>query len=565
MTVIATAGHVDHGKTSLIRALTGINTDRLEEEQRRGLTIDLGFAHVGDVSYIDVPGHVRFLRNMLAGVGSVDGCLFVVDAREGWMPQSEEHFEILRLLDVPRGVVAITKSDLVDDATLAEIETIIRYRIEGTFLADAPIVRTSIHDKESIELLRNALGSIRPRNLTANARPRLWVDRVFAPQGVGTVVTGTLLGAQLPKGTEVTIIPGDLRARIRGMQSKGVEVDVGEPGSRLAINLSGVAHTAIERGHQIVLHDQWWPADTFDAELRVLASLRQPLSRKGNFLLYVGTEELPATIRLIGNDDISPGGSGNVRIFVSRPVALAPGDRFILRETGRDETVAGGIVVEVDPRTRISRAEPTADVDAQIDRYGQVGAHEMFRRTGQTIEPTIDDVIFSSALLTSAHAQLRDMVRDAGRNGVDLAGLDDTLRQAARIMRPEHAVVENGRLYEPDLAPSLRNAGPIVEAFEANIFAPPDPASYPRDELRRLVQAGHLINLDGVFFATRAIDAAHEVVRGLFAQHPDGFTASAFREAIGSTRKFAIPLAEALDARGITRRRGDVRIPGPRL
>lgn len=565
MTIIATAGHVDHGKTSLVAALTGIDTDRLEEEKRRGLTIDLGFAHTPEVSFVDVPGHVRFLRNMLAGVGAIDACLLVVDAREGWMPQTEEHFEILRLLGVPCGVIALTKCDLVDESEADDLETIVRHRCEGSFLESAPIVRTSVHDPASIELLWSRLRDVAPRHSANGLRPRLWVDRVFAAAGVGTVVTGTLLDAPLHRGDDVVILPSGNRARVRGLQSRGDDVDTGLPGSRLAINLSGISHNDVERGHQIVLPEQWWITDTFDAELRVLPGLRHPLTRKGNFLLYVGTVELSATIRLIRSDEIAPGTSGTARVFLPRGIALAPEDRFVIRETGRDETVAGGVVLQIDPTTRLSKAEPSSDPQRQIDQLGVVGTKEFFLRTGQALEPTVDDVLFSAAQLTASRDELLSMILASGENGIEVSTLNDTLAHVANSLRPDVAIVENGRIYAPDRVPSRREHSPIVDAFAAAPFTPPDPSGFDRNDLRRLVQSGHLVSIDGIFFASSALDAAHDVVRGLFARHPDGYTASAFRDALGTTRKFAIPLAEALDARGVTRRRGDVRIPGPRL
>jgi selenocysteine-specific elongation factor len=565
MTVIATAGHVDHGKTSLVRALTGVDTDRLAEEKRRGLTIDLGFAHADDLSFVDVPGHVRFLRNMLAGVGGIDACLFVVDAREGWMPQTEEHFEILRLLGVPTGVVAITKCDLVDPTQVDEVEALIRYRCAGSFLDGAPVVRTSITDADSVDLLRRFLEAIPARSTMPTTRPRLWIDRVFAAPGAGTIVTGTLIDAPLGRGDEVEVTPGSMRARVRGLQTAGREVEVAPPGTRVAVNLAGVAHGDIERGHQIIKPDEWWLADTFDSTLHVLPGLRHALSRRGNFLLYVGTEELPATIRLIATEELQPGTSGHARVFLPRALALAPHDRFVLRETGRDETVAGGEIMEVDPTSRLSKAQPTTDVDALITRRGIVGTREVFLRTGQVHEPTVDDVIFSAAMLSAAHAELIDMVRTSGERGVDIAALGDALRQAVKMLRPGIAVVESGRLYAPDRAPSRLAHSPVLEAFEKQLVSPPDASGFDRDELRRLVQSGRLVAVGGIHFASSALDHAHDVVRRLLATKPDGFSASEFRDALGTSRKFAIPLAEALDARGITRRRGDVRIAGPRL
>ena len=574
MTVVATAGHVDHGKTSLVQALSGVNTDRLEEEQRRGLTIDLGFAHTSltsssgepvDVSFVDVPGHIKFLRNMLAGVGGIDACLFVVDVREGWMPQSEEHFEILRLLDIPRGIVVLTKIDLVESAEADAVEALIRARVEGTFLAGAPVVHTSVHDRTSIDLLARHLADLPARDRPPTRRPRMWIDRSFAPTGVGAVVTGTLLDAPIHRGAEVQILPSGLRARIRGLQSRGDSVNTGTPGMRLAVNLSGVSHNDLHRGDLLVLPDQWHLTTVLDVRLHVLPHLTHDVSRRGNYLFYLGSDEVSGTLRVMGSGSLPPGTSGTARLFLDRPVALAPYDRFIVRETGRDETVAGGTVLDVDPVVPMKRADPSADLDKFIDDRGMVSTDHLFVRTGQVVQPTVDDVIFSSAMLTAAKSRFLDLLANAGAEGVDPGALPDHLRQVAHTLRPTEAVTESGRMYPPDHAPSQRTADPIVDTFVAAGFVPPDPSGFDRNELRRLVQRGLLVNLDGVFFASATLDAAHDVARRLLSASPEGFSASQFREALGTTRKYAIPLAEALDARGITRRRGDLRIAGPRL
>lgn len=574
MTVVATAGHVDHGKTSLVHALTGVNTDRLEEEQRRGLTIDLGFAHAVltssnsraiDVSFVDVPGHVKFLRNMLAGVGGIDACLFVIDAREGWMPQSEEHFQILRLLGIGAGLIALTKSDLVDASHLDAVESLVRSRVHGTFLEEAPIVRTSIHDRASVDALARLIADIVPRDRSATVRPRMWIDRSFAPTGVGAVVTGTLLDAPLYRGAEVVILPSGLTARVRGLQSRGHDVEIGLPGTRLAVNLSGVSHHDIGRGDQLVLPRQWHVTETVDVEVHVLPGLTHELTRRGNFLFYFGSDEISGTLRLIGSGAVQPGDTGKARLYLNRSIALAPHDRFVVRETGRDETVAGGVVLDVDPILPIRRADPSADISRLIDERGVINANDLFLRTGHSATPTVDDVIFSSAMLTASRAEVLDLVVQAGQNGIDTGALPDHLRQAAHTLRPSDALSENGRLYAPGCAPSQQDASPIIAAFTDAGFTPPDPNTFDRNELRRLVQRGALVNIDGIYFAAVTLEAAHTVARSLLADNSGGFSASQFREALGTTRKYAIPLAEALDARGITRRRGDVRIPGPRL
>jgi selenocysteine-specific elongation factor len=575
MTLIATAGHVDHGKTSLVEALTGTNTDRLEEEKRRGLTIDLGFAHstgsAGEVlSFIDVPGHIRFLRNMLAGVGGIDMCLLVVDAREGWMPQTQEHFDILRLLGVQHGVVALTKCDLLSEAEREDARLLVEMQLEDTFLSDATIVETSIHDESSIELLRQKILSIVHAPRQIKSRPRIWIDRVFSLTGVGTVVTGTLLDASLTVGADITILPAGHKGRIRQLHSHNQEVETSEPGSRVAVNVHGISHNDINRGDLLVLPEQWMLSNTLDVELHALPYLAHSITRRGHFLMYIGSDEVEVSLRLIQAESIAPGTSAKARLYLQHPIAVAPQDKFILRETGRDETVAGGIVLDIDPVLRLTKADPQYDVQHLLDERGMMNTNELFLRTGVQAIPTVDDVIFSSAMLTAAKAEVFHMLNSqrslaSELQGIDLVGLPDHLAQAARTFRPEEAVIENGRLYLPELAPSQKQTHPLVQEFIDALFTPPDPNAFDRALLRRLVQEGHLLNLDGVFFASRTLDRAHAVVKDLLTQHPDGITTSAFREAANTTRKYAVPLLEALDARGITRRRGDLRIAGPRL
>ena len=410
MTLIATAGHVDHGKTSLVEALTGTNTDRLEEEKRRGLTIDLGFAHstgsAGEVlSFIDVPGHIRFLRNMLAGVGSIDMCLLVVDAREGWMPQTQEHFDILRLLGVQQGVVALTKSDLLTPTELEEARLLVEMQLENTFLSDAKIIETSIHNAASIELLRQSITSVSHTPRPTKSRPRIWIDRVFSLPGVGTVVTGTLLDAPLAVGTDITILPAGHKGRIRQLHSHNQEVETCEPGSRVAVNVHGISHNDINRGDLLVLPQQWMLSNTLDVELHALPYLAHSITRRGHFLMYIGSNEVEVTLRLIQSESIAPGDTAKARLYLQQPIAVAPQDKFILRETGRDETIAGGVVLDIDPVLRLTKADPQYDIQHLLDERGMMNTNDLFLRTGVQATPTVDDVIFSSAMLTSAKAE----------------------------------------------------------------------------------------------------------------------------------------------------------------
>jgi selenocysteine-specific elongation factor len=396
MRVIATAGHVDHGKSSLVLALTGTDPDRFEEEKRRGLTIDLGFAHTelpsGEgVSFVDVPGHVRFLRNMLAGVGGVDACLFVVAATEGWKPQSEEHLRILELLGLRHGVIALTKRDLVDDEWL-EIATLeVSDHVSGTFLDSAPIIAVDSLSGTGLDELRAALDVLIDETpaSTDRQRPRLWIDRVFAAKGSGTVVTGTLTGGRLHHDQTVAVEPGGHTARIRSIQTLGSSVDQIDAGNRVALNLNGVGHDEIGRGHAVVTPDRWRPTDRFDASLDVLASLGHDVSRRGAFVAYVGSREMTVKLRVLGGDELAPGTSGAVRLFLPESLPLLPGDRYVLRESGRDETVGGGEVLDIDPITRASRARPDRSIERVVAERGWVDVHELDLLTGEAVEPTV--------------------------------------------------------------------------------------------------------------------------------------------------------------------------------
>ena len=287
MTVLATAGHVDHGKSSLVLALTGTDPDRFEEEKRRGLTIDLGFAHTvlpsgTELSFIDVPGHVKFLRNMLAGVGGVSACVFVVAATEGWKPQSEEHLRILELLGIAHGIIALTKVDLVDDEWLELAQMEVADHVEGTFLDGAPVVAVSSTSGTGLDAMRDELDALIERSTAAidRKRPRLWLDRVFAARGSGTVGTGTLVGGHLENDQLVSIEPGGHSARVRTIQTAGKTVDRIGAGNRVAVNLAGVDHNDIRRGDAVIEPGRWRSTDRFDASLQVLDSLDHDVSRR---------------------------------------------------------------------------------------------------------------------------------------------------------------------------------------------------------------------------------------------------------------------------------------------
>ncbi|MEJ7800292.1 MAG: selenocysteine-specific translation elongation factor [Ilumatobacter sp.] len=569
MRVVATAGHVDHGKSSLVLALTGTDPDRLEEEKRRGLTIDLGFAHAtlpsGEaVSFVDVPGHVRFLRNMLAGVGGVDACLFVVAATEGWKPQSEEHLRILELLGLRHGVIALTKRDLVDHEWL-EIATMeVADHVGGTFLDGAPIVPVAATTGEGLDELRASLDEL-IANTPPSAdrqRPRLWIDRVFAAKGSGTVVTGTLTGGSLRHDETVAIEPGAHTARIRSIQTLGAAVDRIEAGNRVALNLNGVGHDEIGRGDAVVTTDRWRPTDRFDASLDVLASLDHDVSRRGAYLAYVGSRELSVRVRVLGADALPPGGSGAVRLFMDIALPLLPGDRYVLRESGRDETIGGGEVLDIDPRAKASRARPDRSIERVVRERGWVDVHELELLTGEFVEPTVGRWVTTPDDLTATEQRLRDAIAEAGELALDTAALAE--HERALIETLDGVVIDAGRARLADAVDPFADH-PLGEVIRAGRFTPELPDDADRAVVRELIRRDELVERDKIVFHIEAIEAAARVAAELLAEDAAGFTVAQFRDRTGASRKFALPLVAELDARGVTRRRDDLRIAGPRL
>ena len=569
MHVVATAGHVDHGKSTLVEALTGTDPDRFAEEKARGLTIDLGFAATtlpsgAALSLVDVPGHVRFLKNMLAGVGAVDACLFVVAATEGWKPQSEEHLRILQLLGIGHGVIALTKvgtadEDLVDLARLEIIE-----QVEGTFLDGATVVATDAPTGLGLDDLRAALDTLVAATPTAvdHGRPRLWVDRAFSAKGAGTVVTGTLSGGALRVDDELAIHPAGTAVRVRSLENHHASHLELPPGSRCAVNLVGAAHDEVVRGDVLVRSDQWHHTAVFDASLQVLERLDHPVSRRGAHVLYLGSGEHPVRMRILGPDALEPGSEGSVRIHLPRPLPLLPGDRFVLRESGRSETVGGGEVLDVDPTEKASAARPDRSVDRVVKERGWVDADELERLTGERRAPDVDRWVVNPEILHETLERLRDTVDSVGPLGLELSRLDPFERAVAGLLGD--AVIEAGRLVPVGTVDPLADH-PFVAALAASPFTPPGPDGVDRGELRELVRRGDVIEVEGIFYSTSAIDAAARLAARLLVDDPDGFTVSVFREAAGNTRKHAMPLLSHLDGTGITRRRGDVRIAGPRL
>ncbi len=570
MRVIATAGHVDHGKSTLVLALTGMDPDRFEEEKVRGLTIDLGFAWTTlpsgeELALVDVPGQARFIKNMLAGVGTVDACLFVVAANEGWKPQSEEHLRILELLAITDGLIALTKIGMVDDEWRQFVRSDVADHVTGTFLEGAPVIDVDPVAGLGLDAMRVALDGLSTTRPPAadNGRPRLWIDRAFTVQGSGTVVTGTLTGGSLQTGDMLAVVPGDHTVRVRALQSLKRAQDRIPPGSRVAVNLTGATLADTARGHALVRRGQWRPTRMVDASLEVLASLTHVVTRRGSYALYVGSGEHRVKLRLLGTPALSPGERGCVRLHLPVALPLVTGDRYVLREDGRAETVGGGEVLDVAPVLPPSKARPSRNVNRIVAERGWVDVDDLEATTGQRQPPTIGRWIVAPETLAATATSIREAVRSAGVLGLDVARLDE--RRRAVLATMDDLTVEFGRVRRRNAPTAPLAEHPYLAALEATPFSPPDSTGIDQVELRDLIRRGRVIERDGVHFASSAIERAALVVADILAAHPDGFTVSQARRAFGTSRKYALPLLAQLDATGITRRQGDVRVAGPRL
>jgi selenocysteine-specific elongation factor len=626
--VVGTAGHVDHGKSALIQALTGIDPDRLAEEKARGLTIDLGFAWTTlpsgrEVGFVDVPGHERFVHNMLAGVGGVGCALFVVDASEGWRPQSAEHLAILDLLGIPSGVVALTKVDLVDQATRDRVAAEVRDRLRGTTLAGATVVATAVPSGLGVDALAAALDAALDRlpEPPDRGRPRVPVDRVFTMRGSGTVVTGTLSGGSLRADGEAELLPSGRRVRVRGLQGHGRPLEVAAPARRVAVNLAGVATGQVARGDMLVLAGQWAATGTVDCRLRCLAGAPAPLRGRGAYLVYAGAAETAARLQPLDAAEVRPGGDALVRLHLERPMVLDVFEPLVLRDSGRDETVGGGVVLDPFPPAAVR------GTSARVRRTEELEAREAAGRDGllervlaeRAVVPLSDlprlaaiapgrlpaalagasggEVVRSRTLAwtreawEAAGAAVLEAVEGQHRDDPSAPGLPAQAARAAASRPADPArprwpasagteVVEgllaDGRLQAD--GPTLRRPGhgvrldPAQRALRARVEAALAEAGVgllgdaalaelgaDRKATALLVRLGVLVAVaPGGYLGRSALEAAVATLRRSF---PDGrpFAATEAKEALATTRRTAIPLLEHLDRTGVTVRQGDLR------
>ena len=589
MPVVGTAGHVDHGKSTLITALTGRDPDRWEEEKRRGLTIDLGFAWMtladgSEVSFVDVPGHERFVKNMLAGVDGIDVALLVVAADEGWMPQSEEHLAVLDLLGVSRGVVALTKIDRVDDETVELAGMEVADRLTGTTLEGSPLVPVAAVRGEGLDRLQEELGrAVAGITSEESSRPRMWVDRVFAVAGAGMVVTGTLLGGRLRVGERVMLWPGGQEGRIRGLHSHERPLEEVGPGRRVAVNLVGVDREAVERGAMLGLPGQWLPTRRVAVLLR-LARYIDELTERGAFHLHLGSGSWPVRIRLVDQT-----GEGLVAVAdLPEPLCVQMGDRFILRETGRRQVMAGGVVIDPAPQplrrlrtlaaplAEVARSDPHRRAAALLRVRGVEDVEVLAAHSGGGRPPAgllAEGVAVDPARAEALGAELERRVRDFHaanplRPGVGVAELASLLR----LPQPLVSALASRH-------PSLRLAAGVVAAADFRVERSVEDERAWRDARRLLEEAGvapprlrelglapelvHALVRQGelVKVAEDLVYLPHQLERvlELLRSLPQPFTVSQFREQAGVSRRHAVPLLEWTDARGITLRRGDLR------
>ncbi|MFW6042319.1 MAG: selenocysteine-specific translation elongation factor [Chloroflexota bacterium] len=630
MHVIGTAGHVDHGKSTLVRALTGIDPDRLAEEKEREMTIDLGFAwfqlevedSVEEVGIVDVPGHRDFIENMLAGVGGIDLALFVVAADEGVMPQTVEHLSILDLLDVPGGVVALTKTDIIEDSDWLELVILdLEETLAGTILEGAPVIPVSARTGEGMDELREALAerlhSAQPR--PDKGRPRLPIDRVFTLSGFGTIVTGTLIDGSLRTGDAVEIQPTGLQGRIRGLQTHKTGRDVVRPGSRVAVNVSGVDADEVKRGNVLAAPDVLRGTLLVDVSYRHLQQATAPLKHNTEVKLFTGAAEIMARARVLGARAIAPGEEGWLQLALQQPVALLRGDRFILRRPSPPSTLGGGTILDVQPGRRhrrfrpevverlrtLAEGSPSELLLQKLRRLEPVPLQDLFRESGMA-EATAREAWQELAeagdvLLLEQHALSRafwQQLVDRARNVLEAYQETHPLRQGMpreelrnrlNLSRSVPTAVFN-RFIDQAGDEAIKETGTVVHLAGHQIEFSDAQQEAIADLLARFEQAGvnspsvkecraavgpevyealltlgklRQLNDDVVYTKEQYEHLVEEIID--FLQTHDAVDAAQVRDLLNTSRKYAIALLEYLDQERITRRVGDDRVLAPQV
>ncbi|MFC2028497.1 selenocysteine-specific translation elongation factor [Chloroflexota bacterium] len=627
MRVIGTAGHVDHGKSSLIEALTGTHPDRLIEEQKREMTIELGFAWLTtpggeEVGIIDVPGHRDFIGNMLAGVGGIDAVLLVIAADEGVMPQTKEHIAILDLLQISKGIIVLSKIDLVEDPEWLDlIENDIRKSLIETSLANSPIIRVSSRSNAGLSKLISTLEGILLEcpDRVDSGRPRLPIDRVFSIAGFGTVVTGTLLDGSFITGDEIEVFPQKKKGRIRGLQSHKKKEERAHPGTRTAINLSGIDTDDIQRGDTVVLRGQYKSTRLVDLSIKLLPEISTPINHGTEVKLFLGTSEIMAKVRLLGTESLGPGQEGWVQLDLTKPILAVRGDRIIIRRPSPGETIGGGIVVDPFPKGRHKRFSnrtiqkletlhkglPTDILYHSSLIIGPGSVKEIIQKSdlnqkeamaayidlsnsgllvplGSIAEKELQKrIIISKDQLESIKQQIEIMIDNFHMNnplkpGISREELKSKLNletpvynSIIRLMTEDKTLIERGSLlrrfdfmiqFSPEME-SKRNE--LMDRFTENPHSPPSVKEclgvVGEDIFQAMIELGELIKVSSeVVFERNVYDSLLDQTKS-FIQKEGKISVSQARDHFNTSRKYILALFEFFDSEGITKRIEDYR------
>ncbi len=631
--ILSTAGHIDHGKTALVRALTGVNTDRLPEEKRRGMTIDIGFARLGlggcDLGIVDVPGHERFVRNMLAGATGVDLVMLVVAADDSVMPQTREHVEILKLLSVTHGVIAITKCDLAGEQLLELVEQEIKDLVTGSFLEKAPVVRTSVTTGEGIETLKQVLAAVcgQVDALSDGEFFRMAIDRAFSVKGQGTVVTGSVAAGTIRIGDEVEWLPEQTKLRVRSLQTHDQSVDRVRRGQRAAIGLANVHHNAVSRGDELAAPGYLRPTRLVTARITVSRSSPCPVKHRATLRLHIGTGQTVTTVALLAGRQVAPGESAIVQMHLVDPVTAVCGQPFVLRSISPVTTLGGGQILQP-VAGRIARRHATQIVRTEMfaSRQAEVRAEaaifdfglrpwtdlDLCREAG--ITPNQVGIVWHTLakqgrvaslsmgrqgtarlhaeVLSSAKERIVDVLRryhkdhplQAAMPRALLANLkiDDGLLTCLQKHMDEdrQVTLTADTIAQFGFTPKLTEQEQtlyleIVQAFESRRFGPPSPGELARQTtssakvVQEMIDLGvsqnKLKHLGGDLFLSTQVERELRQVVVSAIQRSNGMTVSQIRQLLNTSRKCAVPLCEYLDREGITRRVGDERLIGRRV
>lgn len=619
MRVLGTAGHVDHGKSTLVRALTGIDPDRLIEEKRREMTIDLGFAWFSApsgemVGLVDVPGHRDFIENMLAGIGGIDAVLFVIAADEGIMPQTREHLAIVDLLHIPTGIIVMTKCDMVNDPDWLDlVETEIADTMQNTVLAHAPIIRVSAHTGAGMDTLKSAIGdlltSLAPR--PQDKFPRLPIDRVFTLSGFGTVVTGTLSGGVIKIGDEIELQPSGLRGKIRGLHSYNQAVEVAQVGSRTAVNISGIEKNAIRRGETLTIPNRLSPTQRVDAYFRYLPDIDRPLKHNAQIKFFCGADEALGIVRLLNDEQLTSGAEGWIQLELETPIAVAQHDRFILRYPSPAQTIGGGMIVNPHPARRWKRFQPhiISQLEAQLHGTPQERLAQLAEKPdpikksalhhASGLNPADFEAVLQMALdeyrivqisydqflaMKTVNALTNKMLiiitdfQDA--NPLKAGILREELRSRMGIKQPlfsyiltqaPNVVITDTLIYTDNHTITFTDTQEkliqkLSDEMDENLFTPPTISEASDMIGAPLVQAmadlGEIIAVSkDIIFTKHAFIA---LLSGTleFIEKNGQVDVGMLREKFNTTRKYIIPFLEYTDTLGYTKRVGDVRVRG---